>query len=84
MNTDVLLNIPVEDIVAQVVSQYGFNVPMLHREQAHLEETRYRCVFGSPSDTQQGGHRYRDSTFRVLDHRGQTAIDMLPSLFKFG
>jgi hypothetical protein len=40
MNPDVLLNTPVDDIVAQVVSQYGFDVPELHRDQAHLEEPR--------------------------------------------
>lgn len=40
MNADVLLNTPVDDIVAQTVSQYGFDVPVLLRDQAHLEEPR--------------------------------------------
>ncbi len=40
MNADVLLNTPVDDIVLQVVSKYGFDVPVLSRDQAHLEEPR--------------------------------------------
>jgi hypothetical protein len=40
MNPDVLLNTPLDDIVDQVVAKHRFDVPVLIRDQAHLEEPR--------------------------------------------
>jgi hypothetical protein len=40
MNADVLLNTPIDDVITQVVDKYGFDVPVLHRDRAHLEEPR--------------------------------------------
>jgi hypothetical protein len=38
MNGNVLLNTPAEDIVADITQQLRFNIPVLHRDQAHADQ----------------------------------------------
>ena len=40
LNADVLLNTPVDDVVEQVIERFGFDIPVLLRNEAHLEEPR--------------------------------------------
>jgi hypothetical protein len=40
INADVFLSRPVDDLIEEIVDKYRFDVPVLQRDQAHLEEPR--------------------------------------------
>ena len=40
INADVLLSAPTEDYVATIAKRYALDIPVLQRDQAHLEEPR--------------------------------------------
>lgn len=40
LNPDALLNTPVEDIVKDIATKFSLDVPVLLRDEAHLEEPR--------------------------------------------
>ncbi|WP_426440090.1 hypothetical protein [Bradyrhizobium genosp. P] len=40
INADEFLNMPIDDLIDQVVEKYRFDVPVLLRDEAHLEEPR--------------------------------------------